>query len=48
MPTKSKTARREHSNKTISVILVLHSTGKLHGKIADYVKISKSIVTRIL
>ncbi len=48
MPTKPKTTRREHSNETISVILALHSTGKSHGKIADYVKISKLTVTRIL
>ena len=48
MPAKPKTARREHSNETISVILALHSAGKLYGKIADYVKISKSTVTRIL
>ena len=48
MPAKPKTARREHSNETISVILALHSAGKSHGKIAEYVKIPKSTVTRIL
>ena len=48
MSTKPKTARREHSNEIISVILALHNTGKSHGKIADYVKITKSIVTKIL
>lgn len=45
---KSKTVRKEHLNETISVILTLHSVGKSHGKIADYVKIPKLKVTRIL
>ncbi len=48
MPTKPKTARREHSNKTISVIPALHTAGKSHGKITNYVKIPKLTVTRIL
>ena len=48
MPAKPKTARREHSNETISVTHALDSAGKSHGKIADYVKISQSTVTRIL
>ncbi len=45
---KSKTARREHSNETISVILTLYSAGKSHEKMADYVKIPKLTINRIL
>ncbi len=48
MPSKPKTARREHSDEIISVVLALHSTGKSHSKIADYAKIPKSTVTRII
>lgn len=48
MPAKPKTAKREYSNETISVILTLHNARKSHRKIADYIKISKLIVSRIL
>lgn len=39
-----KTARREHSNDTIFVILILYNMGKSHSKITNYVKILKLIV----
>ena len=48
MPSKPKTVRREHSGETISVVLALHSAGKSHAQIADYVKIPKSTVTRLI
>ncbi len=48
MPSKPKTARRKHLDKTISVILILHNTRKSHSKIVNYVKIQKSKVTQII
>lgn len=45
---KSKTARRKYSNETISIIITLPNARKLHGKIANYIKISKLIITKIL
>ena len=48
IPAKYKTVRREYLNETILVILVLYSAGKLYGKIANYIKISKSTVITIL
>lgn len=48
MLAKPKTAKRKHSNEIILVIFVWHSAGKLHKKIANYIKIPKLTVTRIL
>lgn len=48
MPIKLKAARKKYLNKTILVILVLHNTRKLHKKVADYIKIPKLIVIKIL
>lgn len=48
MSGKPKTIKRKHSNKTVLVIFILHSAGKLYKKIVNYVKILKSIVIRIL
>lgn len=48
MPSKPKTVRREHSSEAIPAILALHSTGKSHAQTADYVKIPKSTVTKLI
>lgn len=45
MPSKPKTARREHSPETIAVILFLHKLNKSYSQIAEHVKIAKSSVT---
>ena len=48
MPSKPKTARREHSPETIAVILKLHALGYSSQKIADETDIPKSTVTSII
>ena len=48
MPTKPKTVKKKHSNKIILVIFILYSIKKLHKKIANYIKILKLIITKIL
>ena len=48
MPSKPKTARREHSPETIAVILKLHALGYSSQKIADETDVPKSTVTSII
>ncbi len=48
MPLKPKTARSEHLDESILVIFALHSMGKSHSKIANYVKVPMLIVTQII
>lgn len=48
MPTKTKVAKRENTNEIILVLLILHIIERLYRKIADYIKISKLTVTRVL
>lgn len=45
---KPKTTKKNHSNKIVSIIFVLHSIEKLHGKIANYIKIPKLTIGKIL
>lgn len=48
MLAKSKITRKKYLNKTISVIIIINSTNRLYSKIANYIKISKSTITKIL
>lgn len=48
MSAKLKIVKKKYSNKTILIIFILYSMRKLHKKIANYIKIPKLIVIRIL
>ena len=48
MSSKPRTSRREHSQETIAIILLLHNLKKSHSQIADHLKIAKSSVTTII
>lgn len=48
IPTKPKTVRKKHSSETILVIFALYNIRKSQIKIANYVKIPKLIVIKIL
>lgn len=48
MPSEPKTVKREHSDGTISVMLALHSAGKSHTQIANYIKIPKSTIIKLI
>lgn len=48
MPFEPRSARREHSDETVSAVLALHNLGKSHTQIVNYVKIPKSTVTKLI
>jgi hypothetical protein len=48
MSSKSKISRREHSSKTIVIILILKNLSKSHVQIIDHLKLSKFIVIIIV
>ncbi len=37
-----KTSRREHSAKTLAIIISMHEENKSHAQIGDYLKLAKS------
>lgn len=48
MSTKPKSSRREHSSKTIAIILTLRSLEKFFGEIATHLQLPKSTVSTIV